>query len=223
MRKTLSILALVVCGGLWGASQARADSICDGTPGNLVANCSFDTGDFSGWTLSGNTANPGNNYYGVDTFDATSDTTFGAYLSQDSMVSENPLDLSQTLTTVVGGTYDIVFYLDQDTAPYTGYTHSATVTWGSTTILSLTPTVSTPGAFGLPPGGYVEYTFMEPATSTSTTLQFAMVNDDNYWSLDDVSVAQTPEPPTSVLLVTALGGLLLLRCRPRQSRWQGVA
>ena len=29
-------------------------SICDGVPGNLVTNCGFETGNFSGWTQGGN-------------------------------------------------------------------------------------------------------------------------------------------------------------------------
>lgn len=31
-----------------------APSICDNTPGNLVFNCGFENGNFSGWTRSGN-------------------------------------------------------------------------------------------------------------------------------------------------------------------------
>jgi hypothetical protein len=37
------------------ATPALAQDICQGAPGNLVANCGFETGNFSGWTLSGNT------------------------------------------------------------------------------------------------------------------------------------------------------------------------
>jgi hypothetical protein len=127
MRKILSALALVLC-GLWGASQARAASICDGVAGNIVANCGFETGDFTSWTISGNTANPGGNYYGVDAFDANSGN-YGAYMSQDLFVGTAPVDLSQTLATSAG-LYQVTFWLEQDTAPTLGYTHTFSATWG---------------------------------------------------------------------------------------------
>jgi len=38
-------------------------------------------------------------------------------------------------------------------------------------------------------------------------------NDDSYWSFDDVSVVQLPEPPAGLLAGTALFALLLLRRR----------
>ena len=37
------------------ASPVWAQSICDNVAGNLAVNCGFETGNFSGWTLSGNT------------------------------------------------------------------------------------------------------------------------------------------------------------------------
>lgn len=41
-----------------GASLG-ASSICDGVAGNLVANCDFETGNFTGWTFSGSTSSNG--------------------------------------------------------------------------------------------------------------------------------------------------------------------
>jgi hypothetical protein len=208
MRKTLLVVVVILC-GLWGASQAMAGSlsVCDAVRGNIVANCGFETGDFSGWTISGNTANPGGNYNGADAFDAHSGN-YGAYMSQDFFVGTTPVDLSQTLTTVAGGQYQVTFWLDQNTAPTTGYTHTFSATWnGTTTMLSLMPTVAVPG----PTGVFTEYQFDETATGASTALNFAFENDDSYWSFDDVSAAKTPEPPAGVLTGTALCALLLLR------------
>jgi hypothetical protein len=216
MRRILSVMFLIVCGS-WGASQAMASSICDAVPGNLVSNCGFETGDFTGWTISGNTDDPGLNYYGVDTFDANSGN-FGAYMSQDFFDGTAPVDLSQTLTTAIGTTYDITYWLEQDTTPTTGFTHAFSSTFGGTTLQTLTPTVALPGIVGT----FTEYSFVETATAASTTLQFAFENDDQFWSFDDVSVAAAaaaakPEPSTGLLGGLALGALLLLRHRMRGS------
>ena len=204
MRKTLSVVALMFC-GLWSLQAVAGSSICDGIVGNLVANCGFESGNFNGWTVGGNTANPGSNYYGVDGFDANSGN-FGAYMSEDLLSSSSAVTLSQTLATVAGQQYGISFWLQQDTPPAVGYNHSFTAIFGGSTMLTLTPTVSAPG----PNGVWTEYTFYETATSSSTLLSFSFVNDDGYWSFDDASVV-TPEPATGLLAGTAVFALLLLR------------
>jgi len=216
--RILSLLAVLLLCGFWGASPALAStSVCGGVPGNLVTNCGFETGDFTGWTFTGNTANPGGNYYGVDGFDANSGN-YGAYLSQD-FFNAGDLVMSQT----VGGTgYVISFYLEQDTAPTPGYTHYFQVTFGGLTLLTLTPTVATPG----PVGVFTEYSFaLTPAqvsALTSNTLSFTIENDDNYWSLDDVAVV-TPEPASIWLLGTTLLGSGSLRLRRKFGKRSGVA
>jgi len=64
MRLAASSLAVLF---LTLAGTAKAD-VCGSIAGNVVANCGFETGDFSGWTLSGNLQGgaPPNFYYGVD-------------------------------------------------------------------------------------------------------------------------------------------------------------
>jgi len=222
MRKSVSVLVLIV-GGFWTASQAKAASICDALAGNLITNCGFETGDFTGWTIGGNDANPGGNYYGVDTFDANSGNTpgncmggpCGAFMSQDFFVGTAPLTLSQTIATSVGSVYDVSYFLEQDTPPEPGNSHAFTASWGGIPFQSLTPTA--PSAAD---GTFVEYSFMETATATSTTLQFSFENDDDFWSFDDVSVVAaaattTPEPSTGLAGGIALGALLLLWSRRR--------
>jgi PEP-CTERM motif len=204
MRKTFLLLPVIFC-ALWSAPQAKASSICDAITGNLVANCGFETGDFTGWTISGATANPGGNYYGVDAFDANSGND-GAYMSQDfidNIVPTAPVILSQTVSTSVGQLYIVSFWLEQDTTPALGYNHVFSAVWGATTIKSLTPTLASPDTFG----SFVQYTFTEVATSASTVLSFSFENDDNFWSFDDASVAPAPEPSTGLLAGIALCGL----------------
>lgn len=216
MQKGVLVLVLAY-GGFWSSSPAMADSsLCDAVTGNSVANCGFETGDFTGWTISGNTLNPGGNYYGVDAFDANSGN-FGAYVSQDYLDGGTaPVDLSQMLATTPDEAYDITFWLEQDTAPTPGYTHAFSATWDGTTLLSLTPTVASPG----PGGVFTEYSFTETATGASTNLAFSFENDDNFWSFDDVSVAAapTPEPSTGVAGGIALAAMLLLCSRRLSSQ-----
>ncbi len=214
MRKLFTFLSLIVGGLFSSALQANAD-VCSALVNghqNIVNNCGFESGSFSSWTVGGNTANPGGNYYGVDAFDAHSGN-YGAYLSQDFLVGTSPVTLSQTLTTTPGTEYVISFWLEQDTAPTTGYNHAFGAVFGSTTLLSLSPTVTVPGTVG----SFVEYTFDEMATSATTTIQFSFENDDNYWSFDDVSVTATPEPSTLLSTGAALATLLLFwRSKSRQ-------
>jgi Pro-kumamolisin, activation domain len=216
MQKSLLILA--VC-GIWGASHAMAaSSICDAVAGNLVLNCGFETGDFTDWNLTGSTDNPGNNYYGVDAFDANSGS-YGAFMSQDFLdEGATSVDLGQTLPTTAGGEYQITFYLEQDTAPTLGYNHAFTASWGGSTIESLTPTVAVPGTVG----SFVEYSFIETTPTASTALEFTFENDDEYWSFDDASVTPVPEPSTALLGGLALGALWLVGRRKR-ARFYGSA
>jgi hypothetical protein len=216
MPKSFSVLALVFC-GLWSASQpAFGSSLCTAISPNLVTNCGFETGDFTGWTTGGNVLNPGGNYYGVDAFDANSGN-YGAFLSQDFIDGGTAeLTLSQTLATVVGQLYTVSFWLEQDTTPTTGYTHLFNAAFGGTTMLNLAPTVALPGTVGV----FTQYSYAEMATATSTALTFSIENDDNYWSFDDVSVSPStsaPEPSTGLLGGMALGGVLLMFAREKRA------
>ena len=192
MRKLLVVAAIVMCALLF-TSPAKADS-------NLVTNGGFETGDFTGWTLSGNTANPGV-FYGVDNFDANSGN-YGAFLG----AVGSPITLSQTLSTEAGDNLVVSFAVAQNlflTDP-TGSTNTFLVTLGGATLLSL----SNPASIG----AYQVYTFDLTAAASSLVLNITSQNNTDYWSLDDVSVT-APEPQTLMLLGPALAGLALLRRR----------
>jgi len=109
---------------------------------------------------------------------------------------------TQTLTTVVGQSYTISYWvLDQQA-------NLLNVTFGSSTLFNGTaPTI----------GDYVQFTFNATATSTSTVLAFSGQRTTGRGGslLDDVSVSAAPEPATCLLTSVALIGLGALRRR----RW----
>jgi hypothetical protein len=118
MKKYITFTCIVSC-LVFGATQSKASSVCDGVAGNLVANCGFETGDFTSWTLSGNDV-PGEagNLYGVegqDLVDGISPNS-GSYQAFFATLDSNATKLSQDITTTAGDQYTITFWVAQDTA-----------------------------------------------------------------------------------------------------------
>jgi hypothetical protein len=186
---------------------------CGASSGNLVANCGFETGDFTGWTLSGNDVpNELGNLYGVEGTDpldgiSPNSGSFHAFIAD---LDSNATTLAQTLHTKAGDLYDVSFYLAQDTTPSTQYSNELIVDFGATTLVSLN---------AMPVQGYTLYTFAVAATSTSTPISFTIGNGLGETLLDDVkvtdTVAPTPEPSTWSLFL--LGGFVLLLAQKRRS------
>ena len=174
------MVAVAVLGFVVGASgPAQAG-------GNLVANGDFATGDFTDWTLGGDSSfayvsgSPGN-------FVATLTTT-GA----------GEGTLSQSLATVAGTEYVVSFALASDGAT----PNSLAVTLGGTTVASLS---NVPG----PPTPLLTYTYDITASAAPSVLQFVFVDVPGNLYLTNISVtaavSAVPEPATVVCPCQAPG------------------
>ncbi len=220
MRTTNSIFFAILL-GLAAASHASAStSFCDANPQNLVQNCGFETSDFSAWTTSGSDVTLGQlgNLYGVegtDPFDGISPNS-GSFQAFFADLDPNATTISQILNTVAGATYNVSWYLAQDTPPDptltcggTPCTNLLTVSFGGTTLTDVT---------GIPEQGYTLYSFTSEATSGSTMLSLTIGNSAGESLLDDVSVTATPEPSPVFLLAGGLICFLLGKRRTQSSR-----
>jgi PEP-CTERM motif len=162
---------------------------------NLIVNGSFETGDFTGWTLTGNTGFTGVECPGAG-FAGPGDGNCDAFLGP---VGSNGT-LSQTFPTVVGQVYSISF----DFQPDGGVTSFFSAVWDAQPALF---SVTNPAA-----SSYQVLTFNALATTLTTSLSFNFRDDPGFLKLDSVSVT-VPEPSTLALFGAGLAGLAAFRRR----------
>ncbi len=173
--KTRQVFAGV--GALALAAAATPSSAAE-----LVTNGGFETGDFTGWTLGGNTG-----FSGVNSSSAHSGN-YGAYFGQVGSTGT----LSQLLNTVAGQTYTVSYWLSNLGGP----TDSFEASIGGQVL----QTFSNANAFQ-----YFNFSFTAPVSGSPSLLQFTFRQDPSYWHIDDISVeglrGGVPEPATWAMLI----------------------
>lgn len=196
MRKTIIALSALVV-GLMGAGISNAQDACQGVTGNLVVNCGFETGDFTGWTLN----DPSGNSF-VNGFNAYSGND-AAWLGPFQTTGT----LSQSIATIAGDTYQVSVAVANDTGYSLGYPNSFVGTFDGDSWLA---------GINEPVLPYELYVADFVASGSSASLSFTAENDGGYWDIDSASVVDltpppppptTPEPGSFALFGTGVLGL----------------
>jgi len=173
----LSRFALV--SGLFGilsavplTAQVFVPSMCDAVPGNLVANCGFETGDFTAWV---GTAAPAGSDFGIIQYNVNSGT-FAARFGALNSVTDT---IDQFLPTLPGHSYKVSFYVDSSRLNAGG---SFVANWDGTNILTIN---------GQKGNGFQLYSYILTASSNYTDLQFGGYSAPAFYYVDDVVVTDT--------------------------------
>ncbi len=140
----------------------------------LLQNGGFETGDFTGWTQSGNTA--------YTTVVTTSTYVHGGTHGAEFGPSGNPGYISQNLPTTPGQTYLLSLWV-RNAAGTTPNLFSAQ--WDGATVVALTNFTTT---------AWTNFQRLVTASTSSTLIQFGLQDDPSYLAIDDITVTSVANP-----------------------------
>jgi PEP-CTERM motif len=159
---------------------------------NLLANPGFETGDYSGWTVTG----PFLAVQGVGHTGSFS-SYCGAGLNDNGTTGDL---LSQTFATTQGLNYDVSIWVIGNG----GGASEAYISWDNVKVLDL---------YNMDFPSWTQLEITITADATTSTVGFGSRNDPSAFNFDDASVTLTPEPSVLALAGVALAGFVVFRRR----------
>ena len=178
----LTLLALVVFLSLSAQAQQKmpppnrslgplAPSACDAVAGNLVVNCGFETGDFTGWNVSG---------FDTNHVFASGNLHTGAFAA--SLESVGGLGrISQTLATTPGQIYTLSFFFQNGGSP-----NNFQVSFGPASVIFPYPLSGE--LANMPDFPYTQYISAPLTGSGADVVAFCARNDPVFFVVDDIVV-----------------------------------
>ena len=169
-----------------------------GLTNNLISNCGFETGDFTSWSVGGNTGFTGVTTAAPYPFDGL----YGAFLG--------PVGSDGTLSQTFTGDGSTLYYVQFDLYNPGGTPNDFTVFWNGVDV--------GPDLVDASPFSYTLFSGFLVGNPGTNTIEFQYRQDPSFWGLDDVGVQgqnPTPEPGTFALLLGGAAFVIVSRLRKK--------